>query len=85
MFLLPLQTGNANKWMTPNHQAKQLDSLKPGDRGIWVTCHRHKEDRALKEISTLFSEVGWFFLVVPVSLFAIAGRHDAGVRLTIFR
>jgi len=52
--------GNANKWMTPHHQAKQLDLLKPGDRGIWVTCHRHKEDRALKEISTLFSEVSKF-------------------------
>ncbi|KAK5653539.1 hypothetical protein OQA88_8798 [Cercophora sp. LCS_1] len=50
------KTGNAGKWKTPHHQAKQLDALQPGDQGIWVTCARHQEMKASKEVINLFTE-----------------------------
>ncbi|KAK0611161.1 hypothetical protein B0T14DRAFT_571081 [Immersiella caudata] len=50
------KTGNSGKWKTPHHQGKQLDLIQPGDQGIWVTCARHKEAKALREVSQLFSQ-----------------------------
>lgn len=50
------KTGNSGKWKTAHHQAKQLDFLQPGDQGIWVTCARHQELKASREISMLFSD-----------------------------
>jgi hypothetical protein len=29
----------------------------PGDTGIWVTCARHQEGKAAREIGVLFAEV----------------------------
>ncbi len=29
----------------------------PGDTGIWVTCARHQENKAAREIGVLFAEV----------------------------
>src|SRR5689334_23325544 len=55
-----VQTGNAGKWKTPHHQAKQLEALQPGDQGIWVTCARHQEMKASREVMMLFSEVCHF-------------------------
>lgn len=52
-----VQTGNAGKWKTTHQQAKQIDGLQPGDQGIWVTCARHQEMKASKEVMMLFSEV----------------------------
>ncbi|KAK0648778.1 hypothetical protein B0T16DRAFT_456234 [Cercophora newfieldiana] len=50
------RTGNAGKWKTPHHSGKPLDLLQPGDQGIWVTCARHKEAKAAREVSMLFSQ-----------------------------
>ncbi|KAI1264543.1 hypothetical protein F5Y18DRAFT_427672 [Xylariaceae sp. FL1019] len=52
--------GNQGKWKTPSHQAK-LDatkgrSLEVGDVGIWVTCQRLKEMRAVDEMAALCEE-----------------------------
>lgn len=52
-----LKAGNAGKWKTPHHQAKQLDLLQPGDKGIWVTCARQQEAKATREIIMVFAEV----------------------------
>jgi tRNA acetyltransferase TAN1 len=56
------QTGNAGKWKTPHQQAKSKAlaadaSIQPGDTGIWVTCARHQEGKAAREIEVLFAEV----------------------------
>jgi hypothetical protein len=54
------QTGNAGKWKTPHQQAKVLSqeaTLQPGDTGIWITCARHQESKAAREIEVLFAEV----------------------------
>jgi len=58
------KTGNGGKWKTAHHQAKQLDFLQSGDQGIWVTCARHQELKASREISMLFSDVLSFILTV---------------------
>ncbi|KAH6844878.1 hypothetical protein B0I37DRAFT_378572 [Chaetomium sp. MPI-CAGE-AT-0009] len=53
------KTGNAGKWKTPHQQAKVLAQdahLQPGDTGVWVTCARHQEAKAAREIGVLFSE-----------------------------
>ncbi|KAL2268149.1 hypothetical protein VTJ83DRAFT_2995 [Remersonia thermophila] len=54
------KTGNAGKWKTPHQLAKmqlhQDANLQPGDTGIWVTCARHQEGKAAREIEVLFSE-----------------------------
>ncbi|KAK4236941.1 tRNA acetyltransferase TAN1 [Achaetomium macrosporum] len=54
------KTGNGGKWKTPHQQAKlalhQDASLQPGDRGIWITCARHQEGKAAREIDVLFAE-----------------------------
>ncbi|KAI0150607.1 hypothetical protein GGR57DRAFT_187554 [Xylariaceae sp. FL1272] len=52
--------GNQGRWRTPSHQAK-LDatkgrSLEAGDVGIWVTCQRLKEMRAVDEMAALCEE-----------------------------
>ncbi|KAK4228161.1 tRNA acetyltransferase TAN1 [Podospora fimiseda] len=53
--------GNGGKWQTPHQQAKavkhQESSLVPGEPGIWVTCARHQENRAAREVALLFAEV----------------------------
>ncbi|KAK0713831.1 hypothetical protein B0T26DRAFT_718592 [Lasiosphaeria miniovina] len=54
------KTGNSGKWRTPHHQAKASlpndSGFQPGDTGIWVTCARHQEARAAREVSMLFAE-----------------------------
>ncbi|KAK0724775.1 hypothetical protein B0H67DRAFT_114040 [Lasiosphaeris hirsuta] len=50
------KTGNAGKWKTAHQQAKQAGTLQAGDQGIWVTCARHQEAKASREISLVFSE-----------------------------
>lgn len=35
----------------------QEATLQPGDTGIWVTCARHQEGKAAREIEVLFAEV----------------------------
>ncbi|KAK3301492.1 uncharacterized protein B0H64DRAFT_39912 [Chaetomium fimeti] len=53
------KTGNAGKWKTSHQQAKVLAQdahLQPGDTGVWVTCARHQEAKAAREIGVLFSE-----------------------------
>ncbi|KAL1844119.1 hypothetical protein VTJ49DRAFT_4971 [Mycothermus thermophilus] len=60
LTMMILQTGNAGKWKTPHQLAKmqhhQDANLQPGDTGIWVTCARHQEGKAAREIEVLFSE-----------------------------
>lgn len=55
------QTGNAGKWKTPHQQTKMAQhaeaTVQPGDEGIWVTCARHQEGKAAREVGVLFSEV----------------------------
>jgi len=47
--------------LTPHQQANKAmarDSIpQPGDQGIWVTCARHQERRAIGEVLRLFEEV----------------------------
>ncbi|KAK4099927.1 hypothetical protein N658DRAFT_497911 [Parathielavia hyrcaniae] len=54
------KTGNAGKWTTTHQQAKivlQKDAgLQPGDTGVWVTCARHQEGKAAREVEVLFAE-----------------------------
>ncbi|KAK4216374.1 tRNA acetyltransferase TAN1 [Rhypophila decipiens] len=54
------KTGNAGKWKTTHQQSKMVimrDSLpQPGDTGIWVTCARHQELKAGREVIELFNE-----------------------------
>lgn len=54
------QTGNAGKWTTPsqaNKLALERNSVpQAGDRGIWVTCARHQENKAAREVINLFEE-----------------------------
>ncbi|KAL2163690.1 hypothetical protein VTH06DRAFT_5748 [Thermothelomyces fergusii] len=53
------KTGNGGKWKTPHQQAKELSQdahPQPGDTGIWITCARHQEAKAAREIEVLFSE-----------------------------
>ncbi|KAH6649640.1 hypothetical protein F5144DRAFT_588304 [Chaetomium tenue] len=67
------KTGNAGKWKTSHQQAKVLaqDShLQPGDTGVWVTCARHQEAKAAREIGVLFSEYA-------ENLYDIKSVHDA--------
>jgi tRNA acetyltransferase TAN1 len=35
----------------------QEATLQPGDTGIWITCARHQESKAAREIEVLFAEV----------------------------
>ncbi|KAK4185291.1 tRNA acetyltransferase TAN1 [Podospora australis] len=52
--------GNGGKWQTPHQMAKaakhQESSLQPGEPGIWITCARHQESRAAREVGILFAE-----------------------------
>ncbi|KAI1338081.1 hypothetical protein F5Y15DRAFT_417133 [Xylariaceae sp. FL0016] len=53
--------GNGGKWQTP-HQRAKLEAIKGrsieiGDMGIWVTCQRFKEMKALDELMSICSEV----------------------------
>ncbi|KAK3346250.1 hypothetical protein B0T25DRAFT_462261 [Lasiosphaeria hispida] len=50
------KTGNAGKWKTAHQQTKQAGNLQAGDQGIWVTCARHQEAKASREINLVFSE-----------------------------
>jgi hypothetical protein len=69
-----LQTGNAGKWKTPHQLAKAAlhpdaaaAGVQPGDSGIWVTCARHQEAKAAREVGVLFDEVR-FALPLPLAL-----------------
>jgi len=35
-------------------------NLQPGDTGIWITCARHQEAKAAREVAVLFAEVCFF-------------------------
>ncbi|KAK3989659.1 tRNA acetyltransferase TAN1 [Cladorrhinum sp. PSN332] len=65
--------GNSGKWQTPHQQAKaakhQESSLVPGEPGIWVTCARHQENRAAREVALLFAEYG-------EKMYGIKSVHD---------
>ncbi|KAK4136212.1 hypothetical protein BT67DRAFT_440358 [Trichocladium antarcticum] len=54
------KTGNAGKWRTPHQEAKaglqQGHGVQPGDTGVWVTCARHQEGKAAREVGVLFAE-----------------------------
>lgn len=54
------QTGSGGKWTTPNQANKlalERNSIPQiGDRGIWVTCARHQENKAAREVINLFEE-----------------------------
>lgn len=56
-----MQTGNAGKWRTTHQELKaalqQDATVQPGDTGVWVTCARHQEAKAAREVGVLFSEV----------------------------
>ncbi|KAK4124194.1 hypothetical protein N657DRAFT_380106 [Parathielavia appendiculata] len=73
------KTGNAGKWMTPHQQAKavlQKDAgLQPGDTGIWVTCARHQEGKAAREVEVLFAEYA-------EKMYGIKTIHDSAPRTT---
>ncbi|KAK4664461.1 uncharacterized protein QC763_505730 [Podospora pseudopauciseta] len=66
--------GNAGKWKTPHHMAKaannQESNLQAGEPGIWVTCARHQESKAAREIGVLFAEYA-------DKMYGIKGVHDA--------
>ncbi|KAK4194097.1 tRNA acetyltransferase TAN1 [Triangularia verruculosa] len=66
--------GNAGKWKTPHQMAKtassQESSLQAGEPGIWVTCARHQESKAAREIGVLFAEYA-------DKMYGIKGVHDA--------
>ncbi|KAL2115012.1 hypothetical protein VTJ04DRAFT_10675 [Mycothermus thermophilus] len=68
------KTGNAGKWKTPHQLAKlqqhQDATLQPGDAGIWVTCARHQEGKAMREVEVLFSEYA-------EKLYGIKSVHDS--------
>ncbi|KAK3348088.1 hypothetical protein B0H65DRAFT_462367 [Neurospora tetraspora] len=54
------KTGSGGKWTTPNQANKlalERNSIPQiGDRGIWVTCARHQENKAAREVINLFEE-----------------------------
>ncbi|KXX78542.1 tRNA acetyltransferase TAN1 [Madurella mycetomatis] len=68
------QTGNSGKWKTPHHQAKaalqQEAGVQPGEAGIWITCARHQESKAAREIGVLFAEYA-------EKMYGIKEVHDA--------
>ena len=35
-------------------------AIQPGDTGVWVTCARHQEGKAAREVGVLFAEVCGF-------------------------
>ncbi|KAI1495657.1 hypothetical protein F5X99DRAFT_114396 [Biscogniauxia marginata] len=52
----------AGKWKTPHYRAK-LEAMKGrhlevGDMGIWTTCQRHKEQKAVDELVSICEEYG---------------------------
>ncbi|KAI0475180.1 hypothetical protein GGR56DRAFT_644897 [Xylariaceae sp. FL0804] len=53
---------NSGKWQTPHHKAKlqavKGRSLEVGDAGVWTTCQRHKEMKALDELVDIFDQYG---------------------------
>ncbi|KAI1489685.1 hypothetical protein F5X96DRAFT_597416 [Biscogniauxia mediterranea] len=56
------QGGSGGKWQTPHYKAK-LEAMKGrhlevGDMGIWTTCQRHKEQRAVDELVAICEEYG---------------------------
>ncbi len=72
------QTGNANKWKTPHQQSKLArvasgeGTIQPGDTGIWVTCARHQEGKAAREVGVLFAEVCLFLYIYLYFLFSLS-------------
>jgi len=58
---LVIKIGNDGKWKTAHQQSKMAvvkDSIpQPGDVGIWVTCARHQERKAGREVLELFEKV----------------------------
>ncbi|KAI5919718.1 hypothetical protein F4810DRAFT_471858 [Camillea tinctor] len=56
------QGGSGGKWSTPHYKAK-MEAMKGrhievGDMGIWTTCQRHKESRAMDELVAICDEYG---------------------------
>ncbi|KAI0597148.1 hypothetical protein F4775DRAFT_267528 [Biscogniauxia sp. FL1348] len=56
------QGGSGGKWQTPHYRAR-LEAMKGrhlevGDMGIWTTCQRHKEQRAVDELVAICEEYG---------------------------
>ena len=64
----PAQRGNEGKWQTPNQRdnvAQRLEmgaSIEAGDAGIWVTCQRGLERKAITEMTRMCEEVSRLLL-----------------------
>ncbi|PNS21370.1 hypothetical protein CAC42_1149 [Sphaceloma murrayae] len=46
-------------WKVPNKDGppqRQMPTIKPGDAGIWVTCHKNQERKCIGEVRDLLSE-----------------------------
>ncbi|KAG8629718.1 hypothetical protein KVT40_001337 [Elsinoe batatas] len=46
-------------WRTPNKNGvprRENAGIKPGDAGIWITCHKNKERKCIGEMKDLLSE-----------------------------
>ncbi|EAA30469.1 hypothetical protein NCU02385 [Neurospora crassa OR74A] len=75
------KTGGAGKWTTPNQANKlalERNSIPQiGDRGIWVTCARHQENKAAREVINLFEEyIETMYGIKPASKEAKVGDDD---------
>lgn len=57
------QRGNEGKWQTPHQRGnveKRLEfgaTIEAGDAGIWVTCQRGLEKKAMAEMTRMCEEV----------------------------
>ncbi|KAL1867839.1 hypothetical protein VTK73DRAFT_3920 [Phialemonium thermophilum] len=74
--------GNEGKWKTPHHHSKTAaligGSVTPGDVGIWVTCARGQEQKAAREVTTLFEEYAEMLYGVKAEPDDIAENGDQG-------
>ncbi|KAK3391602.1 hypothetical protein B0T20DRAFT_83670 [Sordaria brevicollis] len=73
--------GNGGKWTTPNQANKlalERNSVpQAGDRGIWVTCARHQENKAAREVINLFEEyIESMYCIKPASKEADAAAKN---------
>lgn len=73
---LGTKSGNAGKWKTPHHETQAASSgninAQPGDAGVWVTCARNQENKAIRELTALLDEVS-------------CGTHEPGPACASFR
>jgi hypothetical protein len=57
------QSSGNGKWKNRHNLGtvatpSQSGSVDRGDEGVWITCARKQEGKALREVSLLFDEVG---------------------------